>query len=326
MNTKTIRRLSIATVFAIAGLTMLSCGKTSGGASGPGGPGGPGGMGGSRAITVIVQTATNGRLEKYLDISGNLTARDEVRIYPDVAGKISGFVRLEGEYVYKGQPIAYVERFQVGASYAPSPVVAPVSGYITSMYVSKGENVTVATPIASVGNINVIDAFIYIPESAIADIRIGQKIFLTVPAIPDKVFEGKVYRRDYAIDTSSHTLLIRAELDNTSHELLPGMYADIQVFLAAAENAIVLPVDCLFTTESGERAVYVNENNTAVLRPVTIQLETSEYVALASGVNEGEEVVIFGREYLSQGAAIKPIRESEGTSDISTNAAGTMAQ
>ncbi len=315
------KRLTL--LFAVPALLFAitaACGKPAqGGPGAPGAPGGPGGMGGQRAITVIVQSATNGRLEKYLDISANLAARDEVQVYPDTSGKIASIVKLEGQYVYKGEAIAYVDRFQVGASYALSPVVAPVSGYVTSLYVTKGQNVSQQTPIASIGNINIIDALINIPESSIADIRIGQKIFLTVPAIKDKIFQGTIYRRDYSIDSTTHTMLVRAELDNSTHELLPGMYADVEVFLAAADNAIILPVDCLFKTENGQYAVYVNETNTAVVRIVTIKLETSEYVALASGVNEGDEVVIFGREYLSAGSAIKPIRESENTSDLPTN-------
>lgn len=325
MNKRTRALFAVLSVVLI-GLT--ACGKSSGGGQGsqgaPGGRGGPGGPGGNeKTVTVIVETATNGRLEKFLNISGNLSARDEVKIYPDVSGKISSFAKLEGQYVYRGEAVAYIDRFQVGAEYALSPIVAPVSGTITTYYVTKGQNVTTATPIASVGNINIIDAFIYVPETSVGDIRVGQKVYVSVPAVTNKVFEGKIYRRDFAVDTSTHTMLVRAELDNSSRQLLPGMYADIQVFLAAADDSIILPIDSVFKQDDGTWAVYLNVSNKAILQPVKIGLETSEYVALSSGVREGDEVIIFGKEYLTDGASIRPIRENASTSDSPTNSVTT---
>ncbi|NPV01954.1 MAG: efflux RND transporter periplasmic adaptor subunit [Brevinematales bacterium] len=262
------------------------------------------------AVSVIVQKLQKGKLEQYLNLSGALEARDEVNIYPDVNGKIANITQLEGKFVYKGQAVMYVDRFQVGAEFALSPVKAPLSGYVTRIMVSVGQNVSPAVPVASVGNIDKIDILIYVPESKINEVQMGQKVYISVPAFPDKKFEGVIYRKDKSIDPLSHTLLVRASLDNKSKELLPGMYSDVSIFVRSADNVFVLPNSAIFK-QGKEYFVYVNITNTAVLKKVEYLFEYMDQVAIKSGLNEGDELVVFGREFLKDGAAIKPIYEEE---------------
>ncbi|OHD56137.1 MAG: hypothetical protein A2Y33_00880 [Spirochaetes bacterium GWF1_51_8] len=261
-------------------------------------------------VSVIVHKAEKGKLDQYLNLSGGLSARDEVYIYPDVSGKIANIIKLEGKYVYKGETIMYVDRFQVGADFALASVKSPLSGYITRVIVSIGQNVSPAVPVASVGNIDKVDILIYIPESKINDVKIGQKVYITVPAFPGKTFEGIIYRQDKAVDPQSHTLLVRASVDNQSKELLPGMYSDVSIFIRSADNVFVLPNSAVFK-QGGEYMVYVNITNTAVLTKVEYLFEYQDKIAIQSGISVGDEIVIFGREFLKNGTKIKPIYEKE---------------
>lgn len=262
------------------------------------------------AVSVIVQKLEKGKLEQYLNLSGGLSARDEVNIYPDVNGKIANITKLEGKFVYKGEAVMYVDRFQVGAEFALSPVKAPLSGYVTRIMVSIGQNVSPAVPVASVGNIDKIDIMIYVPESKINEVQLGQKVYISVPAYPDKKFVGIIYRKDKAVDPLSHTLLVRASIDNTTKELLPGMYSDVSIFVRSAENVFVLPNSAIFKKDK-DYFVYVNITNTAVLKKVEYLFEYLDQVAIKSGLNEGDELIVFGREFLKEGSPIKPIYEEE---------------
>lgn len=265
-----------------------------------------------KAVSVLVMSATNGVLEKYMEIGGDLKAKDEVDIYPDVTGKISYFVKSEGDYVWAGQAIAYIDRFQVGADYSLSPVRAPVSGYVTSIKMDRGANVAMTLPIASVGDLTTIEIKINIPERKITDIELDQPLFFSVPAYPDKIFEGSITRKDFALDSLSRTLLVRAEVQNTNMELLSGMYADVSIFIDSVEDEIILPVSAVFE-DDGQYYVYKvdedDDTNYADLQKVEVLLSTSEMVAIESGVRRGDEVVIFGREYLEDGTMINPIRD-----------------
>jgi multidrug efflux pump subunit AcrA (membrane-fusion protein) len=276
---------------------------------------------GEQAVSVLVEEVSPGRLERYIKLSGELVARDSVQIYPDVPGKIADILKLEGTYVRKGEPIMYVDRFQVGASYALSPVVSPINGYVTRLFVNRGANIAPSIAVATVGNIYEIDAHLNIPERMINEIQRGQKVFITVPAFPNETFEGNIYRMDYAVDSMSHTLLVRASVDNRNRRLLPGMYADVSIFIEAADNVIVLPNTALLE-QDGDTLVYMNVSNRAVLRRVETLFSAGDRVAIAEGIEAGEEIVTFGQQFLKEGSKINPIRQAIGMQTSATNKEG----
>lgn len=274
------------------------------------GCGGKGKMGQKKAVSVVVEKAVRGSLTEYLELNGQLSARNDVKVYADVSGKIARIDYYEGSYVGYNAPIAYIDRSQVGATYALAPVRSPISGYVTAVMVSIGQNVAPGTvPIASVGNIGTMDLQINVPEGAIDQVRIGQTVLLKVPAYPGRVFKANVYRKDLTVDPLSHTLLVRASVDNPNRELLPGMYADASILLRQASGLIILPTSAIFRTEKGS-AVYINVSNKAVERPIDILFAYRDQAAVKSGIEESEEVVVFGREFIKNGADINPIREN----------------
>lgn len=266
------------------------------------------------AVTVIVTAATNGSVSKYLNLTGALAAENEVSVYPDVAGKVAWLSKYEGDYVYKGTAIAYIDRFMVGQTYEYSPVLAPVSGYITSLDLEVGETVSAAVPVGTIGNLKSIEVEVNIPEIFVSDVEIGQTVDLTLPAFDDEVFVGEITRKELKIDSLSRTLLVRVTVDNSDLRLYSGMYADADVLVATAEDKIVLPAGTTFEQDD-LTYVYINNENVAELREVDVLFTYKDYTAIDSGIEEGEEVVIFGREYLEDGTVINPIYEDDENDD-----------
>jgi len=263
-----------------------------------------------RAVTVMVQRVKKGSMDQYLDLTGQIVGKDEVKVYSDVPGKVARIVKYEGNYVYKDSPIVYIDRSQIGADYALAPVRSPISGYVTAIYVSPGQTVSPGTvPIASVGNINALEVIVNVPESRVGEIQYNQRVLVKVPAFPDKVFYGKVYRKDLTVDPLSHTLVVRASIDD-SKGLLPGMYADVSILLRSAQDVFILPNSAVFETD-GKYDLYVNVSNTARLRKVEVLFTYKDMVAVKSGITTNDEVVTFGREFLKEGIRINPVYEKE---------------
>ncbi len=302
-------------LIATAVLVFASCGSKKGGDDR------------DRAVTVLVDRARKGSLERYLDLNARLVGRSEVQVYADVSGKVDRIVRFEGERVNKGDAIVYIDRSQVGLNYVLAPVKSPIAGSVTAVHVLPGQNVVPgAVPIASVGNISEIDALINVPESEVDRVAVGQRVLLSVPAYPGRVFNASVYRKDFSIDPQSHTLLVRAKVDNRTRELLPGMYADASLLTASASNVIVLMNTALVRGDGADYVYGIGELKTnlgarrtnavlsvARLKPVKILFEYRDRVAVASGLSDGEEFVSYGREFLKDGALINPVRETAVT-------------
>ena len=273
-----------------------------------------------RRTTVLVQKAEPTKLQRFLDLYGELKAENEVSVTSPVSGKVLRFNRLEGERVLRNQAVVSIDRFEVGARYAPAPVTSPVSGVVTRILVSEGEDVTMGTAVAMVGNVKVLEAEIQVPESYAPEVKIGQKVYFKTRAVPDRTFEGKITRRDLSLNPATRSLMVRAKIPNADNVLFSGIFAESYIFIEEVTNVYVVPESALAKTKEGQDAIFINENEVAVLRPVTISLRYRDKVAISEGVNEGEEMIVFGREYLSDGAPIRPLQETiENTSIKSTN-------
>ena len=269
--------------------------------------------------TVLVQKAAAGSLQRFLDLYGELKADNEVSLTSPVTGKVLRFNRLEGDSVRRNQSVVSIDRFEVGARYAAAPVASPVNGVVTRILVSEGADVTVGTPVAMVGDINKLEAVIQVPESSAPEVKIGQKVYFKTRAIPDRVFEGTITRRDLSLNPETRSLTVRADIPNKDHVLFSGIFAESFVFIEEATNVYVVPESALAKTKEGGDAIFVNKDEIAVLTPIEISLRYRDQVAIASGINEGDEMIVFGREYLSDGAPIRPLPQvSEATNATET--------
>jgi len=262
-----------------------------------------------QATTVLVRTAEKGNLKKFLDLYGELKAENEVELTSPVTGKVLRFNRIEGQRVSRNQSVVLIDRFEVGARYAPAPVRSPVNGVVTRILVSEGNDVGIGTPVAMVGNINRLEAKIQVPEIYVPEIKIGQTVYFRTRAIPDRTFKGKIIRRDLSLNPETRSLTVRAMIPNTDHALFSGIFAESYIFTEEAKNIYVVPESALAKTKEGQDAIFINQNDVAVLRPIKIALRYRDLVAISEGVSEGEEMIVFGREYLSEGTPIRVLQE-----------------
>ena len=277
-------------------------------------------------ISVLVAAPIKQPLEEYLDLSAEIKAIKEVEISSDVPGKIANILKYEGSFVNKGDTIALIDRFVIGANYAYAPARTPISGYVTTTYMAVGASIAASTPIANVADISQLEVEIQVPERSIAGIELGQKVIIRVPSAPNKEIESIITKRDYAVNPSTRTLMVKALIDNKERLLLPGMFSDVSILLNSADNVFVIPNSAMFSDDLGKNYIYVVKEDTsnnppsevqaanstnvkyrAYTREVNVLFTSKDKVALSGGLEEGEEVVMFGREFLKNGSLVNRI-------------------
>lgn len=275
-------------------------------------------------ISVLVAAPIRQHLSEYLDLSAEIKAIKEVEISSDVPGKIANILKYEGSFVKKGDTIALIDRFVIGANYAYAPARTPIAGYVTTTYMAVGASIAASTPIANVADISQLEVEIQVPERSITGIELGQTVYVRVPSSPNREIEAKINKRDYAVNSSTRTLMVKALIDNKDGLLLPGMFSDVSILLNSADNVFVIPNSAIFSDDVGKNYIFVvkedssaprdgniaNDTNSqyrAYTREVNILFTSKDKVALSGGLEEGEEVVMFGREFLRDGSLVNRI-------------------
>jgi HlyD family secretion protein len=119
-------------------------------------------------------------------------------------------------------------------------VIAPVSGIISKKYVEEGENAIVNTSLLKISNLQTVDLMIYITETELGYVKLGQNADISVDAYKGKIYKGKVifispeaeFTPKNIQTQDERTKLVfgvKVEIPNPQFELKPGMPADAKI-------------------------------------------------------------------------------------------------
>jgi Cu(I)/Ag(I) efflux system membrane fusion protein len=110
---------------------------------------------------------------------------------------------------------------------------SPIQGHVIRKYALEGDYVDEGARLYLVAGLATVWIEAQFYENELAFLRDGQKVRATTPAIPNRVFEGRVSFIHPHLDQSTRTLTVRFDIANPHHELRPGMYATVQALIPA---------------------------------------------------------------------------------------------
>ena len=208
---------------------------------------------------------------------------------------------------------------------------APIAGRTGRLLVREGNlvraNANATDPLVVINQIHPILVRFAVPEAHLADIQRYRKNRLPVlvsPSKTDTVFtEGTLTFIDNSVDTTTGTVLLKAEFPNRDNALWPGEFLNTRLQLYIEDKALVVPSQAVMNGQQGSYLFVVNQDGTARSQPVTVERTAGAYAVLAQGaeggggVRPGDEVVTDGQLRLVPGApvevkgAAEPARELE---------------
>jgi len=175
---------------------------------------------------------------------------------------------------------------------------ADASGIVKERMVSLGDHVDPGDLMFELQSLNrlwlIFDAY----EEDLGQIRIGDKISFTTPAVPGKTFETRVSFIDPVINPNTRAAAIRGEIINRGQKLKPEMFINGELLSAGeSKEGLLIPKSAILWT--GKRSiVYVKKEGTAVptyeYREVELGESMGDQYLVASGLKAGEEIVSQG--------------------------------
>lgn len=264
--------------------------------------------------SLAVERGSYQRLQRVWDSDHRLVAREDV----DVA---------QGHFE---QAKADVEELEALVGY--TRIVAPFDGVVTSRFVDPGALIQasgqaggMATegssakgnsgPILTVADIDTLRVYVYVTEEETSLIRAGLPVSLRLREFPGREFQATVTRFSKALDLSTRTMLVEADISNETHELYPGMYADVSIELARHDDAIKVPASAV--ASAGDSSyVYVVKDGKLAKVPVTTDLASEGWVEVTSGLAGDESVVGTASSALSEGETVRPVAVEPGSAKL----------
>lgn len=217
---------------------------------------------------------------------------------------------------------ALVEQQQALVDY--KSIAAPFDGRLGIRQVDVGQYLAAGTAIVSLQQLDPIYVDFYVPQQALAQVKVGQAVMVRVDTFPDKTFPGQVAAINSQVDLATRNVQIRANVQNKDKLLLPGMFATVDIEVAAPQKFITLPQTAIAYNSYGNIVYIVDDKGKdANGQPQLVARQTfvttgatrGDQVAVLNGVKEGETVVTAGQVKLRNGVPVKIDNTVQPTND-----------
>ncbi|MDO4563382.1 MAG: efflux RND transporter periplasmic adaptor subunit [Clostridia bacterium] len=182
---------------------------------------------------------------------------------------------------------------------ANTKIKAPISGYISAKNVTLGQFAAAGSPLFEINAAKELEVEIQVTESVIPYVQVGGEAVVSVGSSDIKNIPAVVTLVN-PVKNSMGMYTVRVSVPNDDSRLKIGMFADIMLITSeSAENAVAVPVGAILQ-EDGGFYVYAVNGAAAVKTFVTTGVSDGEYTQVLSGLSAGEQVVVDGKEYISE--------------------------
>lgn len=220
----------------------------------------------------------------------------------NLKAQTAGLGVAQANIVAQQAQVARLEKLQ---SY--ERVVAPFAGVITQRSIDIGSLVTSdttsGTSMFQIAHTDVLRVQVYVPQDAAFGVKDGVTADIAVPEIPGRTFVGRVARTADALQAGTRTLLAEVDIDNPDRVLTAGLYCTVKFEVSRAKPVIEIPAEALIFNRDGTQ-VAVYDNGKARIRKVTIAEDDGDHLAIATGLEPNDKVIVSLPVDLIDGAAV----------------------
>jgi membrane fusion protein, multidrug efflux system len=209
-----------------------------------------------------------------------------------------------------------VARAQVAAQQAvmtEKVVRAPFAGRLGVRQVDLGQYIAAGTTIVTLQQLDPMFVDFYLPQQALGQIEVGQKVEVSADAYPNRTFNGSISSLNSKVDPSSRMLQVRASVPNPDGALLPGMYLSVSVDSGKPESLVTIPSTAVAFNPYGS-LVYVlhdekdaqgGDQQTVRQQFVTTGESRGDQISILKGITGNDMVVTAGQLKLHNGSPVK---------------------
>jgi len=193
---------------------------------------------------------------------------------------------------------------------AKKSIHAPFAGRLGLRLVNVGQILKDGDPIVSLQELDPLFVNFSLPQQNLAEVRIGQTVRVSTPALEGQVLEGVVTAMDPEVDSATRNLRIQGTLENPGEVLRPGMYVDVAVLLPIRPPVLTIPATAVLYAPYSDSVFVIDEKGDEeggkVLRQQFVRLgeKRGDFVAVSEGLKEGEALVSTGVFKLRNGQAV----------------------
>lgn len=161
---------------------------------------------------------------------------------------------------------------------------------------SIGQTVFPGSTIAKIPNLEKMQAKLYVLDKNAIDLKVGQKVNLTLDAYPDENLKGEVltvsgFSRTVKRGNPTKYFELLVSIDKQSSALQPGAKVTATVSVTDTQTKIIIPLQAIFN-EKSENYVYIKSGRNFSRRPVKTADKNLYFVEIIEGLTAGDTIAL----------------------------------
>ncbi|MBS7809419.1 efflux RND transporter periplasmic adaptor subunit [Roseococcus pinisoli] len=185
-------------------------------------------------------------------------------------------------------------------------VTAPLAGTITQRRAGPGQWLTAGQgdPVFTIADLSTMWLVANVRELDVPLIQVGQRVDVTVGALPSRRFEARIVRTAAGLDPSTRRLTVMAEVQDPSHELRPEMFATFRIEVGETNRAPAVPASAVIFRGSEADVWVALPDRRFVMRRITPGIRSGELIEVRQGLADGDRVVTGGALFIDRASRI----------------------
>lgn len=203
---------------------------------------------------------------------------------------------------------------------------SPVSGIVTEKKALQGMRFMPGETLYQIADLSSIWVIADVFEQDIGLVKTGAKAQIRINAYPDKTFTGALSYVYPTLKAETRTVAVRIELTNPGNLLKPGMFAEVELPVAAKGAVLTVPNSAVI--DSGTRRIVLVQTGEGRFEPREVKTgaRSDNYVEVVSGVKDGELVVVAANFLIDAESNLKAALGGMTAAPQATKAGGAVHQ
>jgi membrane fusion protein (multidrug efflux system) len=193
---------------------------------------------------------------------------------------------------------------QMQIEYERGFLKAPLTGIVNHLFADEGEFVDKGKPFVDLVNVDKIKINVNVPELDVRYLKVGQKTMVRVDAFPDRELPGVIDFVAYKADPATKTFHVKVIVDNTNHEIRPGMIARVAFLRRIIPDALAAPIFAI-VDKGGERILFVEKNGMVQARTISIGAIEGDKIQITRGLEPGDNLIVVGQKDVEEGMKVQ---------------------
>jgi membrane fusion protein (multidrug efflux system) len=194
-------------------------------------------------------------------------------------------------------------------------IAAPIRGRIDNLAAKQGDFIQSGVKVAQILQVDDVKIKVGIPESDVASLFNLESSEVVIEALGNRRVKGKKVFLSRQPRNLARLFDLELMVPNPDGQILPGMFARVELVKNVYEGALVIPLYAVIT-QGEQRFVFVENNGQAEKRLVTVGMLVDWQIQVVDGLEPGDRLVIVGHRLLDEGQKVDVVQNVSNPREI----------